>query len=67
MRGSLQLLLIIMINIITWNVQGAAGNEFRSVAENIIKINNPGIFVIIKPRVSGIKADRVIKRLRQIG
>ena len=53
-----------MMDVITWNVQGAASKGFKSVAKNLMEIHNPSMIVLVEPRISGDKAMRVIKALK---
>ena len=46
-----------------WNCQGANGNNFSHTMRCFAKQYRPKVLVLLKPRISGIKANRVIKGL----
>ena len=52
------------MSIITWNCQGALDRRFPSILNTYVDTYKPDIFVLLEPRISGVKADRVIKKLR---
>ena len=52
-----------MINIITWNVQRAAGKAFKYVAKSVINVHRLNILVLLEPRISDLKAEKVIRGL----
>lgn len=49
--------------IIVWNCQGVASKKFHRVVKSFVNIHKPNMFVLLEPRVSGIKAELVIKAL----
>ena len=59
-----KLFVSLMLPIIVWNVQGAAGHVFKSVAKPFINVHKPKIFVMVEPRISGVKAEKVTKGLK---
>ena len=52
-----------MMSIITWNYQGALDKRFPSIFKSFVFNYKPEIFVVFEPRISGIKADKVIRKL----
>ena len=46
--------------ILVWNCQGAASRKFRNVAKSLIEIRKPDMLVLLKPYISGIKAELLI-------
>ena len=52
------------MSIITWNCQGALDKKFPSVFKTLVANYKPEIFVLVEPRISGSKADKVIQKLR---
>ena len=50
--------------IIVWNCQGANGNKFIRTIHCFVDQYKLKILVLLEPRISGIKANRVIKSLR---
>ena len=50
--------------IIVWNCQGAGSNQFRRMVKSLVDMHRPRMLVLLEPRISGIKAERVIKYLR---
>ena len=50
-------------DIFVWNCQGANDNNFRRTMRCFIKQYKPNVLVILETRISGIKADRVIKNM----
>ena len=59
-----KLFVSLMLPIIVWNVQGAAGHVFKSVAKSFIDVHKPKIFAMVEPRINGVKAEKVIKGLK---
>lgn len=53
---------IIML-IIRWNCQGKGSIVFKTVANNLIITYKPMTFVMVEPRISTPKANKVIKSL----
>ncbi|KAI9125777.1 hypothetical protein K1719_003195 [Acacia pycnantha] len=51
------------MSIITWNCQRAFDKKFPSIFKSLVFNYKPDIFVIVEPRISGPKADKVIKKL----
>ena len=50
--------------ILIWNCQGAASRKFRNVVKSLIDIHKPDMLVLLEPRISGIKAERLIHFLK---
>ncbi|KAI9096746.1 hypothetical protein K1719_025925 [Acacia pycnantha] len=51
------------MSIITWNCQGASDKKFPSIFKFFVANYKPVIFVLVEPRISGPRADKVIKKL----
>ena len=49
--------------IFVWNCQGANGNKFSHTMRCLVKQYKPKILMLLEPRISGIKEDRVVKGL----
>ena len=47
-----------------WNCQGVASSDFQSVLKSFIAIHRPDMVVLLEPRISGFKADLVIRSLK---
>lgn len=54
--------MIVFIEIMSWDCQGAASNGFMTVLKNFVKHNKPKIIVLLEPRISGVQPDRVCER-----
>ena len=52
-----------MLSIISWNCQGASDVRFPSVFKSLVSNYRSDVFVLLEPRISGAKADKVIKKL----
>ncbi|XP_028801025.1 uncharacterized protein LOC114756265 [Neltuma alba] len=50
-------------SIFVWNCQGAASNSFHRMLKSLLQGYRPEIIVLVEPRISGIKANKVIKKL----
>ncbi|KAI9115451.1 hypothetical protein K1719_013770 [Acacia pycnantha] len=48
------------MSIITWNCQGASDKKFPSIFKYFVASYKPDIFVIVEPKISGNKADKVV-------
>ncbi|XP_028808404.1 uncharacterized protein LOC114762973 [Neltuma alba] len=46
-----------------WNCQGAASRRFHTVLKSLLHGFKPDLIALLEPRISGVKADRVIKKL----
>ncbi|KAJ4844968.1 hypothetical protein Tsubulata_011699 [Turnera subulata] len=53
-----------MFKVLSWNCQGAAKKRSSRTFRELVSIHKPGVAIIMKPRVSGGKAARIIRRLR---
>lgn len=51
------------MSIVTWNCQGASKRRLPSLTKCLVSNHKVEIFVVLEPRISGIKADQVIKKL----
>lgn len=51
------------MNIIFWNCQGIRNKDTVWVLKNWVASHRPDILVLIKPKISGTKADTVCKKL----
>ena len=47
-----------------WNCQGAASKRFKSVLKTFIVIHNLGVLMLIETRISGFKAELLIRTLK---
>lgn len=52
-----------MINIISWNCRGAGARYFPRLVRDLKLNYNVNILIIVKPRVSGQRADKIISKL----
>lgn len=50
-------------NIIAWNCRGAKSSEFLREMKELIRVHRPLIIVLVEPKISGVEADTVCKRL----
>ncbi|XP_050217262.1 uncharacterized protein LOC126668089 [Mercurialis annua] len=50
------------LNFFIWNCQGAAKNDFLRTFISFCDCYNPSLVVLVEPRISGLKADKIIKR-----
>ena len=46
-----------------WNCKGAGNREFYAVMNDLRKTHNFHIMAIVEPRVSGVKADKIVEQL----
>lgn len=53
----------ILMNIASWNCRGASGRAFHRINKDIVRKNNLGILCLLEPRISGSRADNVVRRL----
>lgn len=51
------------MNILSWNVGGVAGTDFKRVFRDMITSYKPDIVILTKTRVSGDRANSIIKNL----
>lgn len=56
-------LLMIEESILFWNCRGAGSNCFLCEMKELMKEHRPSIVILLKPRISGDKADGVCKKL----
>lgn len=50
--------------VISWNCQGIGNRETVRVAKNMISFHQPDVFVLLEPRISGVRAHKVCKELK---
>ena len=55
--------MMIELNILIWNCRGAAKRSLPSLIKDLISKHGFSILVLLETRVSGEKADNVVKRL----
>lgn len=53
----------LIMNILSWNVRGVAGADFRRVFREIIASHIPYVFVLTETRVSGDRANAILATL----
>lgn len=53
-----------MFNVICWNCRGAASKHFHIICNDLCREYKVDIMVILEPRCSGDRADKVIDRMR---
>lgn len=51
------------MSIFVWNCQGAAANKFHTVLRSFIQGYKPDVVVLVEPRISGLHADKVVKKI----
>ncbi|XVF22870.1 hypothetical protein REPUB_Repub12eG0208500 [Reevesia pubescens] len=51
------------MSVIFWNTRGAASSTFLAHAKDLISLHRPDMLILVEPRISGNKAERVIRRL----
>ena len=51
------------MSFVTWNCQGASKIRLPATFKSIYVSNKVDLFVLVEPRVSGCRADRIIKKL----
>lgn len=56
--------IILLLMILSWNCQWAKNTLFIGALSTLIQLDSPHVIALFEPRISGEKADRVI---RQIG
>ena len=63
MTGTNFSIIILVMNFIFWNCRGARNNEFCEVTHDMRRLFRCNILAVADPRVSGVKADKIIKKL----
>lgn len=53
------LLSMVELNILIWNVHGAGNHDFLSALRELLRIHDPRVLALVKPRLSGERADEV--------
>ena len=61
--GPFFIILFMFKNILAWNSRGAASRTFPSRIREIQKGNHIDVLIICETRVSGSKADTIIRKL----
>ncbi|XP_075515886.1 uncharacterized protein LOC142550694 [Primulina tabacum] len=56
-------LLIVPMNIMVWNCQGAASKPTRRVIKDLRRKFKPSVLGLLEPRVSGSQADEICKKM----
>lgn len=51
------------MSFLCWNCRGAAAKSFIGRVKDVLAGKNVSIFVLLETRVSGVKADRIIRKL----
>lgn len=51
------------MNVFCWNCRGAGSGNFIREMREYIRLYNPAIIVLMEPRISGVTADAVCKKL----
>lgn len=52
-----------MMKIIVWNCRGAASKGFATAMRNLCMDFKPDVVVLLEPRVSGVRGQKIIKSL----
>lgn len=52
-----------MSNILSWNCRGAGARSFPCLIQDLKRSHNVQMLIIIEPRISGVKADKIITKL----
>lgn len=52
-----------MDNMLIWNCRGAGNKRFPGLIKDYTRIYKLGFLAVLEPRISGIRADRVIEKL----
>ena len=47
----------------SWNVRGAGKKGFSRIINDVRRLNHIDVFAILEPRISGVKAVKVIDKL----
>ncbi|XVF21028.1 hypothetical protein REPUB_Repub12eG0055200 [Reevesia pubescens] len=50
------------MTVLFWNVRGAGNSTFFSHARDMITLHRPNLVIFVEPKISGLKAEHVIKR-----
>lgn len=51
------------MNIVIWNLKGAAPQEFLRTVKEILEVHKPDILGLLETRVSGKKGDIICRKL----
>ncbi|CAL1388662.1 unnamed protein product [Linum trigynum] len=55
--------LVIMLDVFSWNCQGAGHEKFVSILRSFFVPTRPEIVIIVEPRISGSEAQKVISQI----
>lgn len=55
--------MVSMINIMSWNCRGAGARHFSRLIRELKANYKINILIIVEPRISGKKADRIINKI----
>lgn len=55
-------LFLSMDNMLIWNCRGAGNKRFPGLIKDYTRIYKLGFLAVLEPRISGIRADRVIEK-----
>ncbi|XP_012083819.1 uncharacterized protein LOC105643331 [Jatropha curcas] len=51
------------MSIFSWNCQGAGSSSFLRTLKTFLQVHKPIIVILLEPRISGEKADKVMKKI----
>ncbi|KAK8263089.1 hypothetical protein V6Z12_D12G018800, partial [Gossypium hirsutum] len=54
--------LVMEFNILSWNCKGARHPQFNRMLQEYLKIHHLAVVVLLETRVSGLRANKVIKK-----
>ena len=63
MTGTNFIIIMLFMNFIFWNCRGAGNNGFCEVMHDMRRLVRCNILAVAEPRVSGVKADKIIEKL----
>ena len=63
MIGTNFIIIMLFMNFIFWNCRGAKNNGFCEVTHDLRRLFRCNILAVAEPRVSGVRADKIIKKL----
>ena len=52
-----------LMKFVFWNCRGAGNNEFCTIVHDWRKSFNCNILAVVEPRISGVKADKIVEKL----
>lgn len=53
-----------MMKMLFWNSRGAGNRRFLRNAKDMLCSEKPSVFAVVEPRISGVKARRMVKKLK---